>query len=265
MFYSATMQLKALNNAVINRFIGKKVHGWFFKVMKEADKEISTALHSNISDKAFTVSSFIGHNVSKPIQIEEGKIYTIRITLLMDYLFDIFTSKIFETKMLEESLEIEDAKFSVHSFSVGDINKWSGYISEEQLFKMDNTSKTVTMKFFTPTCFRIGDLHLREPDPDKVFTSLLNKFNKYSNIKFDEGIKEKFKEIEIVHKDTIQKKVYFPNFYIQGFVGTVTYKLPEKPALIEAVNVLSRFAFYSGVGYKTTMGLGQAKRIEEES
>lgn len=89
-----------------------------------------------------------------------------------------------------------------------------------------------------------------------MFTSLLNKFNVYSKVKLNENLKDKFREIRILQKDGIQKKVYFPNFYIQGFVGTIRYEIPEKPALIEAVNILSRFAFYSGVGYKTTMGLG---------
>lgn len=84
--------------------------------MKEVDEELSTALHSNFPDKAFTVSSFIGYDVSKPIETQEGKIYTIRITLLSDHLFDLFTSKMFETKMLEEQLKIEDARFSVYSF-----------------------------------------------------------------------------------------------------------------------------------------------------
>ncbi|QIV78771.1 hypothetical protein QO062_02720 [Fervidobacterium pennivorans subsp. carthaginiensis] len=38
--------------------------------------------------------------------------------------------------------------------------------------------------------------------------------------------------------------------------------MPSDDELLVAANVLSQFAFYSGVGYKVTMGLWQAKRIE---
>ncbi|KAF2961051.1 CRISPR-associated endoribonuclease Cas6 [Fervidobacterium sp. 2310opik-2] len=264
MFYSSTITLIAQNDTVISNFIGKKIHGWFFKLLKEADEQLSTVLHSNISNKSFTVSSFIGQNVSKPLTVEKGKPYHIRVTFLEDRLFEIFSSRFFETKLLNEGVSIEQAEFVVDSFSIGNLNRWSGYISEEELFEYDNTDKQVTMKFYTPTLFKIGDIHLREPDPSKVFTSLLLKFNTYSKIKLDDGLKDRFDQIKVVYNDTVQKRVYLPGYYMQGFVGTVTFEAPEDEKITEAMNILSRFAFYSGVGYKTTMGLGQASRIEEK-
>jgi len=261
-FYSPLLKFRALEDGVINNYAGKKIHGWFFKILKEADEEISKELHGNISDKSFTVSSFLGHNVSRPIEIRKGEEYTIRITLLEDRLFELFTNQIFETKMLDENVRIEDVTFSVDGYTIDQMHKWSGFISEEELFKMDNTDNMIKMKFYTPTSFRIGDLHLRAPEPDKVFTSILRKFNKYSSIKIDEKISEKFKAIRIIEQDVFQKKVYFKDFFIQGFVGTVIFQIPDDKELLTAANVLSRFAFYSGVGYKSTMGLGQAKREE---
>ncbi|MGC9770988.1 CRISPR-associated endoribonuclease Cas6 [Fervidobacterium islandicum] len=264
MFYSPILILKSLDDGTINHYAGKKIHGWFFKVLKQADEVVSSILHSNISDKSFTVSSFLGHNVSKPIQIEKGKNYTIRITLLEDRIFELFTNQVFEEKLKNAPVQIENVEFTVEGYTLDQTHKWSGFISEEELFKIDHSERIIKMKFYTPTCFRIGDLHLREPDPEKVFTSILRKFNKYSSIKIDESIAERFKEIKIKEQDTIQKRVYFPNFYIQGFVGTVVFEVPDDEKLLLAAHVLSEFAFYSGVGYKSTMGLGQAKREKPE-
>jgi len=57
-----------------------------------------------------------------------------------------------------------------------------------------------------------------------------------------------------------------------GFVGTVTYVVQgvSGPTADEAtleqariLDLLADFAFYSGVGYKTTMGMGQVRRIRD--
>ncbi|MEJ5258512.1 MAG: CRISPR-associated endoribonuclease Cas6 [Fervidobacterium sp.] len=262
MFYSLLLNVKAENNGIIEYYPGRKIHGWFFSVLKSADERISNVMHSNISDKSFTVSSFLGRNVSRPLEVKQGEVYSIRITLLEDSLFELFSNKVFESTLKDENARFGNVTFKVLNLSVGQSNKWAGFTTEEELFNKDNTQTVVKLKFYTPTLFRIGDLHLREPDPEKVYTSLIRKFNKYSKVKLDENLVGKFKDIKILEKDTILKRVNFGEFYLQGFVGTVTFEVPYEDKLVEAVNVLSNFAFYSGVGYKSTMGLGQCKREE---
>jgi CRISPR-associated endoribonuclease Cas6 len=47
-----------------------------------------------------------------------------------------------------------------------------------------------------------------------------------------------------------------------GFVGQVTYGLmAENEAARCQLNALADFAFYAGVGIKTTMGMGQTRRV----
>ena len=47
-----------------------------------------------------------------------------------------------------------------------------------------------------------------------------------------------------------------------GFVGRVTYRLmAEDDAARCQLNALADLAFYSGVGMKTTMGMGQSRRV----
>ena len=47
-----------------------------------------------------------------------------------------------------------------------------------------------------------------------------------------------------------------------GFLGRVNYLMPEEaPELsCRVVNCLADYAFYAGVGYKTTMGMGMCRR-----
>jgi CRISPR-associated endoribonuclease Cas6 len=46
-----------------------------------------------------------------------------------------------------------------------------------------------------------------------------------------------------------------------GFQGTITYHVKGNPTSLEAqwLTPLARFALFSGIGYKTTMGMGQAR------
>ena len=57
--------------------------------------------------------------------------------------------------------------------------------------------------------------------------------------------------------------LYFPKYAQKGFIGTCSYSIQETTdGSAPQLSALAEFARYSGVGYKTTMGMGQA-RIEE--
>jgi CRISPR-associated endoribonuclease Cas6 len=72
----------------------------------------------------------------------------------------------------------------------------------------------------------------------------------------------------IIDYDLKAHHVHFTTHQQRGFVGTCTYQLrgseekttSEAPlTLRQQVFLLAHLAFYSGVGYKTAMGLGQAR------
>jgi CRISPR-associated endoribonuclease Cas6 len=48
-----------------------------------------------------------------------------------------------------------------------------------------------------------------------------------------------------------------------GFTGRVTYGLMAADEAARCqLNALAKFAFYAGVGIKTTMGMGQCRRVD---
>jgi CRISPR-associated endoribonuclease Cas6 len=48
-----------------------------------------------------------------------------------------------------------------------------------------------------------------------------------------------------------------------GFVGSCSFRLVglQDPDVVKTLNALADFAFFAGVGAKTTMGFGVAKRL----
>lgn len=271
------MEIKPLDSGTFLEFPGKKIHGFLFNAMREANEEISEQVHKLPDLKPFTVSPIFGTRYGKPTLIEKEKTYRMRVTFLEDKIFELFTTKVMRDRILKKTFRIGSIEFLITKVILDQTRSyWASVFSPKDYIK-ENTElrKEITLSFVTPTLFRIGDLHLSKPDAEKTYVGLLKKFNKYSDVKIDESIVEELKKIRIVKDDTNEKKVFFENFYLQGFVGDVTFSIDNlsgeanedvSKELLTTFNILSEFAFYSGVGYKTTMGLGQTKitRPEEE-
>jgi CRISPR-associated endoribonuclease Cas6 len=53
--------------------------------------------------------------------------------------------------------------------------------------------------------------------------------------------------------------LHFPRFVQKAFTGWCTYQLSADRSLAAQLTSLAALAHYSGVGYKTTMGMGQVR------
>lgn len=262
-FYSVVIKFKALKDGIYDFYPAQKIHSLFLRLIKKSDEQMSKQLHDEQKGKSFTVSSFLGKELDKPIRIEKNSSYFIRLTVLDEEVFDTMIASLLEKNTLKESIRVGNVEYKIlEIFFDKEQSKWADHTSEQELFNQQYASNLVKLRFYTPTLFKVGDQHCKYPVPEKVFTSLLRKFNKYSKYKIDQQIEEKFKEITVIEKKTQSRRVTLRDFYLEGFIGDVTFKIPEQDEqLIKTANILADFAFYAGVGYKTTMGLGQTQKI----
>jgi len=55
----------------------------------------------------------------------------------------------------------------------------------------------------------------------------------------------------------------FGNYRQIGFVGHCTLGMPRRPVadVLRGMHLLCETAFFTGVGYKTTMGMGQVRQV----
>ncbi|WP_448523154.1 CRISPR-associated endoribonuclease Cas6 [Pseudothermotoga sp.] len=263
-FYSLVIKLVAQQDGVYEFYPGRKMHALFLDLVRSHDESLSERLHQEKGEKSFTVSSFLGKDFRRNIVVRKNKFYFVRVTVLSDEVFEAFIASLFRKRVLKEQLRIGNVSFEIRAVMVDETkSKWASCVSSEQLWNEKEPERHVKIRFHTPTLFKTGDLCLCEPDPQKVFTSLLRKFNKYSEIKFREDLSEKFKQVKIAEQNTKLRTVSMDQITLTGFIGDVVFEVPENDEeLLKAVNVLSSFAFYSGVGYKTTMGFGQAERLK---
>lgn len=251
MFYSLLIKVKAQKTGELKLFTGKKLHGAFLNIIKKADEKLAQELHDKDIPKEFTVSNLFGTS-SKGFNLIEGQNYFFRVTFLTDKIYKIFSSEIFKNILKEKGIFIENIPLSIEEI-VYKNNKYTGIMD-----KIEKRSKKYKLIFKTPTLFKSGDIFIRFPDITYLFRSLLNKYNLYSKDKINNDILEKLYEINYEKIDISLKKEFLNKFFIEGFIGEIVVRIDSKnEEFIRDINTLLNFAFYCGVGTKSSIGFGQ--------
>jgi CRISPR-associated endoribonuclease Cas6 len=245
---------------------GRHYHALFLEIVSSVDKPLADRLHGQKVDKAFTLSPLqvgnkrIEWQYDRPISA--GTPCWWRITLLDDALFGSLT-KLWLNLNPEKAWHLGSADLVVTSVlgSPQSMQPWANYVSYSQLYEQAScTERRVDLAFYTPTNFRQGSVDTPLPDCDRVFNSLLRKWNQYSGIDFSDSIINSifpsFFDIKThVASDSRSKFV--------GCVGEMSFKVfgDVDDEVIRRVNTLGDFALFAGVGRKTPMGMGMVRRV----
>jgi len=142
-----------------------------------------------------------------------------------------------------------------------------------QALATTTASDYITIRFASPTAFSLGDRRFTLfAEPRLVWDSLMRSWNLYAPevLRLDKVELGAFVVNQVVVEDyhLHTETRHFPTYRQKGFVGTCTYHVKAKDSYAPQVAALAEFARYSGIGYKTTMGMGQARgevdRIQRE-
>ena len=256
--------------------MGHHAHAAFLSILKQSDLKIAEAVHAPAAQKPFTVSPLIGKMKKQGNlrYIRAGTECKLRFTFLNDTLFQHF-GKAFLTLTMPP-IRLGEAVFQVrqmvsHATEERSWGKSETYAELVQSAKMDTR---MSFRFYSPTAFRGMTPRGQETRKDayldlvRCYQSWVNKWNAFAPMKFDKAEILTFvrEYIQLTSITTETKKLNFGRHSEFGWVGTCAYVFyPENSLdenLLRAVNCLANFAFYCGTGYKTTMGMGQTRRID---
>jgi CRISPR-associated endoribonuclease Cas6 len=159
---------------------------------------------------------------------------------------------------------------------------WAGYTSLSELYRRwqspaslgDASARKIALEFASPTVFSrssdkdgMGKFMEPFPAPAMFFGSVAAMWNDHMPASLSlpkQAIRQYAEETVVVGLYRMESQMfrYWGRPQI-GATGKMTYLLKDKDnhAMIRALNMLADFAFYSGAGYKTTMGMGQCRRI----
>ena len=141
---------------------------------------------------------------------------------------------------------------------------WSRYDDFQGLWDRASREKEITLGFRSPTAFRSSGRNLVFPQPELVFGSLIARWNAYSEINPGDSLGDEWLSKVVVSRHSLNTRLLdFGSYRQVGFTGKCTFELKDSAAEEAArwMNALADFAFYAGVGAKTTMGMGQTRRI----
>lgn len=230
-------------------------------------------------------------NIHLPLDPE--KTYTLRLTLLLGDLFPLFYNALMNVNVAQTGstippfLRLGKQLFLLEEVILAndDTSGWTGFTSLTTLVEQAKTMRfsstsSFTLEFATLTTFSRGSsksgygTHAAMfPQPQFIFSNLLRRWEdiappELAPLVQRERLEQYLEEdgIIVIDYDLKAHHVHFTTHLQRGFVGSCTYQLrgPDEKSetsltLRQQIYLLTQLAFYSGVGYKTAMGLGQVR------
>ena len=254
---------------------GRHLHALFLTLVSSVDSTLGDRLHDSTADKAFTLSplqinspllkggkggSKLQYSHQQPIPA--GTPCWWRISLLDDTLFSKLT-QLWLNLNPNRPWHLGPADLYITSIqgTPQSIQPWANATTYAQLYEeASERNSSINLSFSTPTAFRQGQYDTTLPTRESVFNSLLSRWNKYSGIEFPQiAIESIFPSFVNIHTEILADS----RSKFIGILGEVTYKIlgAVEPIQIKQINALADFALYTGVGRKTTMGMGMTRRL----
>lgn len=279
--YALVIRLVATQNGRIRATQGHLAHAAFLNILQQVDPAVATAIHDMKGRKPFTVSPLEGYGRGQkgtlPIQVgQEG---WLRVTLLDPLLFQTFISYFLQGGR-RPSLQLENLTFHISEIlSTPGSHKLAGYDSLQSLFTRwseadvaEADCRRISLQFRTPTAFSLRNAPFRHmhilPDPPLVFGQLADYWDRLSEGALTgsdtrDAVRTFCAEAVVVARYSIETHIYqYRRSKQVGFAGNVAFEILDEAALdmIQHLNRLADLAFYTGVGSKTTQGMGQVVR-----
>lgn len=259
--------------------MGHHAHAAFLSILKKSNPAVAEAVHAQAAQKPFTVSPLIAKVKKRDslLHIKAGTDCKLRFTFLDDELFAHF-GKAFLTLTMPPIRLGDNAMFQVKQLvsHATEARSWSGSATYADLVQSAKTDTRMSFNFYSPTAFRRltprgqKTYNHTQVDPVRCYQSWINKWNTFAPVQFDRTELLAFvtESARVSRAETKTQALNFGKHTEIGWVGTCTFHFEQESALDEkllrAVNCLANFAFYCGTGYKTTMGMGQTKRIRSK-
>jgi CRISPR-associated endoribonuclease Cas6 len=264
--YSVVLELSQKGDATIPATMGHQIHALFINLVKRFDPVLASRLHDEPGYRPFTVSPLIGEaSAGERIALRRGRTCHLRITLFDGgYIWHHLSTYILESGPV--LLSLGSAQLGLVRMIVtqaADSTGWAASTTWNGLVTLP-AQQMVTLRFVSPTAFSVGDRKFDLfPKPGLIWESLLRVWNAYApgSLRMEkQEIREAVrKQITLVQCDIATRVMHYPKYMQKGFVGTCTYQVEQESVWTAQLTTLAGFAHFSGVGYKTTMGMGQVQ------
>jgi CRISPR-associated endoribonuclease Cas6 len=261
MLTAIVLMLQPVKNSIIKVSHGESAYASALNIIGNFDPDLERDIHDSTDAKPLTVSPvWEAPRDGNMLRLRSDKTYKWRLTGLNEVVSKCllrFSSEV-------QNLWIDDATLKVvNVFVDNDSDPNAGQSSYEDVLDYWNNvdpPRTFTLKFLSPTTFRDGNTEKPFPIPELVFGSLINTWNIHSPYELSFS-KSDLKDLILLSNWRGETRgVILEGHKIPCFTGKFTYQAIENISEIRRlIGLLSDYAFFAGVGWQTTRGLGQVQ------
>lgn len=232
------------------------INGLALEIIAVCDPLLATCIHDEKNNKSFTTRLLSLRN----------NYLNLRITLLQDSYFERMAKVLLNACTRPFLLNDHRLMVSKIMCSKNSENYWANQLTYDEIYESaSNKDRMIFFNIHTPLAFKAGDNFIYLPYPELFFKNLHNRWNAFSEIKFDDSLLDLLKENVFIEDFNIRnEELLSSTIKLKGCVGKFSYKISKKAdeRFIHYINTLSDFAYFSGVGIKTILGMGQVSRID---
>jgi CRISPR-associated endoribonuclease Cas6 len=255
--HAIVIELSAAQKGIFSTTLGRAIHAQVLFWLSLANPAIAQMIHDS-QDNPISVSGLIGRRRDKG-EVREGDKFSIRVSLLQGSLIHALLQGI--ELWGNETIDLGKLKFTICGISaMPGSNPWVGSSSYELLFKTPPARDDITLQFESPTSFKqeIGIQPL--PLPELVFGGLLRRWNLFTLPEYQLVPADWKAVISAASLDT--RVLQMESSTEIGSVGWVRYRFPDSRQA-QLASILVHFAFFAGVGRKTSRGMGQVRLLQK--
>ena len=250
--------------------LGRAAYALLLKLIAATEPALAEDLHTKNERKPFTCSTLVGGRR----QAKNERVYTPEETAWLRFTGLDASVSAHLCRLAEnppDVVELDGQLFEVRTATLNnDTHPWANQSSYEALsapylLSHRQPDSHLQLSFFSPTTFRSRGLSHPVPMADWVFGNLWDFWNAFSPVPLPEETRGYADERVVLSRYQLKTHaVPMKNKIAEmGCVGQAYYVILDKDRYWSAIlNLLADYAFYSGVGYQTTVGLGQAQRIK---
>ncbi len=134
----------------------------------------------------------------------------------------------------------------------------------EELFHSEIKNR-VSFNFISPTAFKSNNRYIFMPNSRYIYQSLMHKFDSSGKEEvFSIDLLNEINDKTSISKYNLRSKVFnLEAIKIPSFVGDLEIKFETTSEIKKICNMLGKFAEYSGIGIKSSIGMGAVKYGEK--
>lgn len=163
--------------------------------------------------------------------------------------------------------EVDSLVLTHNNIKIEFIEKAFSTISYDNFIEkyyFNKSSRYKKIKFLTPTAFRVNGSYQIYPTVKHIFNSIINK---HDFIQSDTSFysKEVMEQIEngvsIVNYNLRSVKFDLESIKIPSFIGEITLRVDGSNQFSSFIEAVLQYGTYSGVGIKSSLGMGKIIRL----